>query len=83
METIIIELHVPACNGIFDFALPAALQVSEVIREMIRTIETLGQNVTFLPETTQLCDMDQYRILSAAITLAEQEVRDGSRLMLV
>ena len=83
METIQVEIVVPACNGEYDFVVPAATSVSTVVREMIRILEETGQNISFVRDTTQLCDMDHFEILEGGLTLVEQSVRDGSRLMLI
>jgi hypothetical protein len=83
METIVVEIAVPACNGTFDFVVPASTSVSAVVREMVRILEETGQNVSFVREKTQLCDMDQFLILENSMSLVEQSVRDGSRLMLI
>ena len=81
MDTIVVEVVVPACNGAFDFVVPADTDVSAVVREMIRILEETGRNVSFVRETTQLCDLDSAQVLENGMSLVEQSVRDGSRLM--
>lgn len=83
METIIIELIVPASNERFDFVLPAASKVDVIIQEMIRLLEAKGQNIAFAHATTQLCDIETAQVLDPGIALAQQGIRDGSQLMLV
>lgn len=83
METIVVEIVVPACNGAYDFVVPAAASAREIIGEMVRILEEVGQNVSFVRDGTQLCDMEQCLILEGGLSLVEQSVLGGSRLMLI
>lgn len=83
METIIVEIFVPATSSSFDFRLPALGRVYDVVGEIIRILETTQQNLSFDKENPVLCDLDTGRVLNPALTIAECGLHDSARLQLV
>ncbi len=82
METIIVEIFVPATSSTFDFRLPGAGRVYEVINRIIYTLETTQQNQSFDKEHPVLCDLDSGRILDPSLTIAQCGLHDSARLQL-
>lgn len=83
METIIVEIYIPAISSSFDFRLPASGRVCDVVDEIIRILETTQQNLLFDKNHPMLCDTDRGRVLNPADSIAETGLRDSSRLILV
>ena len=83
MDTIIVEIHIPATSTSFDFRLPAAGRVCDVVDEIINILETTQQNLVFDKEYPMLCDTENGRILNPAAYIAETGIKDSSKLMLV
>ena len=83
METIIVEVFVPATSSTFDFRLPAAGRVYDVVEEIIRILETTQQNQGFDKEHPMLCDLDTGRVLNPTLTIAECGLHDSAKLQLV
>ena len=83
METMIVEISVPAINETFDFQLPASGMVRDVTTEVARILEETQPGLTFDPESPMLCHLVDGRILSPNDTLAAAGVYDGVRLMLL
>ena len=83
METIIVEIFVPAISESFDFQLPAAGRVYDVIREIAYVLTATQQNITFDEQHPMLCDLDRGLILKNDAFIAETQIHDGTRLMLV
>lgn len=83
METIIVEIFVPATSSTFDFRLPAAGRIGEVTAEIIRILESTQQNQFFNREGAMLCDVDAGCVLDPQLTVAECGLRDSARLMMV
>ena len=83
METIIVEIFVPATSSTFDFRLPASGRVYEVMRDIIDILETTQQNQGFDKEHPILCDLDTGRILNPSQTIAECGLHDSARLQLL
>ena len=83
METIIVEIFIPAVSASFDFRLPASGRISDVTEEIIRILEATQQNLRFDREMPMLCDLDHGCLLDPSKNISETGVRDSSRLMLV
>ena len=83
METIIVEIYVPATSSTFDFRLPAAGRIYDITEEIIRILEATQQNQCFDKTHPVLCDLDTGRILNPAQTVAECALHDSARLALV
>ena len=83
METVIVEIIVPATNRIYDFALPAKGRVQESIESIIDTLEYTENNITFDRECPMLCDVERKTVMQAGMTILEAGIHDGSRLMLL
>lgn len=83
METIIVEISIPAISTTFDFRLPSSGRVYDVVDEIIRILETTQQNLVFDKEHPMLCDTERGCVLDPAAHIAETGIRDSSKLMLV
>ena len=83
METIIVELYVPATSSTFDFQLPATGRVSDIVAEIIRILEATQQNLLFDKDYPLLCDLEHGHTLDPNAFIAETGLHDGARLMLV
>lgn len=83
MQTIIVEIYVPATSSSFDFRLPSTGRIADIVSEVIWIMETTQQNLLFDRDQPVLCDCEQNRILDQHITVAEAGLRDGARLMLL
>lgn len=83
METMIVEISVPAVSKTFDFQLPSFGIVRDVIEEIIYILEQTETCAVFDKEHPMLCHVDDGRILDLGNTLAEAGVFDGNRLLLL
>ncbi len=83
MEMVIVEISVPAINEKFDFKLPSTGKIKDVTAELVRMLELSKGNLQFDPEMVLLCDLDNGRVLNPGLTVAEQQIKDGSYLQLL
>lgn len=83
MEMIIVEISVPAINEKFDFKLPSTGKIKDITAELVRMLELSKGNLQFDPEMVLLCDLDNGRVLNPALTVAEQQIKDGAYLQLL
>ena len=83
METVIVEISVPAINEKIDFRLPSTAKIKDVIAEIARILETVKGNLQFDPDTLLLCDLDKGAVLNPSQTVADQHLQDGATLELV
>ena len=83
METMIVEISVPAINRTFDFQLPAGGLVQDVTAEVIRILEQSQPGLSFDREYPVMCHLDDGRLLNPEDSLASAGLYDGVRLMLL
>lgn len=83
MQTIIVEIFVPAISASFDFRLPSTGKIGDIIDEVARILESTQQNLSLDAAQLVLCDLDRDRRLRREDTVAESGLKDGSELMLV
>lgn len=83
MQSIIVEVYVPAISSSFDFRLPSTGRIGEAIDEMMRILETTQQNLLFDKAQPLLCDRERGILLKRLDTVAEAGLQDGARLTLI
>lgn len=83
MQSIIVELFVPATSASFDFRLPSTGKIGDIVKEMIRILESTEHNLLFDRAQPILCDAERGVILEMHKSVAEAGLKDGSRLLLV
>lgn len=83
MQTIIVEVFVPAVTETFDFRLPSTAHLKDVVDEVIRILEATQHNLMFDKEQPMLCDRTRNKTMNLWETVAEAGLRDGARLILV
>ena len=83
MQSIIVEIYVPATSMSYDFRLPSTGRISDITAEVIKILETTQQNLLFDREQPMLCDREKGTILEGQRTVAEAGLQDGAQLMLL
>ena len=83
MQTIIVEVYLPATSENHDFRLPSEARIGDLTREMARILEATQRNLAVDPDYPLLCERDGGRILPDWQTVAEAGLKDGSRLLLL
>ena len=83
MESVIVEVYIPATSASYDFRLPSSGIIRDVINEVIRVLETTQQNLEFDRAQPILCDRERELVLDYRDTVAEAGLHDGSKLILV
>lgn len=77
------EVLVPGTDTNVDFQLPVQISVNEAATQMANVLETLQHNVSFDRSCLVLCDMDRNYRLPGNVLVANAQIRDGSKLMLL
>ena len=83
METMIVEISVPAISKTFDFQLPTAGVVRDIIAEITHILIETQHGITFDKSYPMLCHLNDGRILNPDDALAVAGVYDGVSLMLI
>ena len=87
VESVLVEILIPATDEVFDFLLPATGIIQEMAAQIADTLEHTGRNIVFDRTALMLCAIDSTamppRILFDNATLQASGITDGSRLMLL
>ncbi len=82
MESMILEIQMPGSNEVRDFTLPSQIPVRNLLREWPAVLEACTGNVLLDSENPVLC-LPGNKLLDPKLTLAENGIREGQRLILV
>lgn len=83
METIIVEIFVPAITQSFDFSLPSEGRIGDVTEEIIRILELTQQNLAIDKSLPMLCNVENGNVLNPEMRIAETGLHDSSKLILI
>lgn len=79
---IMVDIYFPVVDSVYDFRLDEHSKVSALVKE-ISEMMCKKYKSTFDKESYMLCSLDGNEILEGSMTLAEYELKNGSRLMMV
>lgn len=80
---VLVEIHVPVSGEKFDVFLPLDTRMSDVILMVCSVINELSAGKFRAGKDAVLCNADTGIIYNVNITVAELEIQNGSRLMLI
>ncbi len=83
MEKVLVEISVPAIDNSFDVFIPQKNKVSDVVLLVSRMVSELSEERFKPNSSTLLCDARTGDILDINLSVYEQEIRNGSKLMLI
>lgn len=83
METIIIEIMLGNNGEVVEFMLPAHVPLGALLQDIVAMIEQVNQTVAFDKNSIVLVDIEHNNLLRPDWTLAQNQVHDGSRLMIL
>ena len=83
MQSIIVEVYLPATSESHDFRLPSEARIGDICREMTHILEKTQNNLSVDNVHPLLCERDSGKVLMDWQTVAEAGLRDGSRLLLL
>ena len=79
---ILVDIQVPALDGIYDFELEEESKVGELTKE-IQTLLTMQEQLTEAGGIMSLYGVRQERSLKEDESLKQQGVREGDQLILI
>jgi len=83
MNTILVEVYVPAAGKTYDMFVPKHLFLHQVLALVEKMVKDLTGEM-FLPnQDTTLCSRKDGAILNLNLTVYELGLKNGSKLMLV
>lgn len=83
MDKILIEVFVPALGTAFDIFIPGQAYLFEVLEQIKTAVTELAEGRFCADGSTALCFHDNGAIININLSVAELELHDGSRLMLI
>ena len=83
MDTIIVEIALPAVDQSYDFKLPVHIPVGAILPYLVNVIKSCTNNVLVDHENPYLCDLLTHRPIPLHQTLSQAGIRDGWKLMLL
>jgi len=83
MPKLLVEVFVPVAGRAFDMFIPAHLMLYDALRLMNKMVAELSGGL-FVPDgETTLCDRQTGAILNINLSVAELNLQNGSKLMLM
>lgn len=83
MNKVLVEVLLPASGEVYDLRIPLDSQLGEVAMLIVKQLEDLSKGRFIANDTTVLCDAESGEILDINKFVAELEIKNGSRLMLI
>ena len=84
METIEIELYIPATCSSFDCIIPYKQKIADLIPDIVAQLQQVEKRAMFdlRDHMPVLCDQTNHRVLCSDLTLQDEGVLNGSLLLL-
>lgn len=79
---ILVECFVPSVNQNYDIRIPIEKTIHEVIELLSKSISELSGGL-FIAEESLLCDRNSGRVYDINLSVKEQGLVNGSKLMLI
>lgn len=79
----LVEIFVPAAGEKFDVYIPLDIKMYEVVQMVSKALADLAHGKYKATKDSVLCDADTGMIFNINMEVAELNIRNGSRLMLI
>ncbi|MGJ7922730.1 EsaB/YukD family protein [Neobacillus sp. LXY-4] len=83
MDKVLVEVYIPASEKSYDVFLPLDSKLYEVVYLLASTMAELTQGEFSANPDTVLCDRNTGQMLNINLTVEENGVMNGTKLMLV
>ncbi len=80
---VLVEILLPAARQKYDVYIPLDSKMSEVVKLVSNALEELSEGKYMATEDSVLCDAETGIIFNINTEVAELDIRNGSRLMLI
>lgn len=82
MDTLLVEVYVPAIGSTYDISIPRSARIYELLPLITAAVVSLSSNL-FVPNEAALCNGTTGEIYSYNMSIDELRLRNGSKLMLI
>lgn len=83
MNKVMVEVLLPASGEIYDVRIPLDSQIGEITLLIMKQLEKLSNGRFIANPLTVLCDGESGQILDMNKFVAELDIKNGSKLMLI
>lgn len=83
MDKVLVEIFVPVLNNSFDMFIPKSSSMAQVLELIKKAIKEMSDGRFVANENTTLCHKEDGTIININLSVAELEIRNGSKLMLI
>lgn len=83
MNKVLVEIYVPVLNRSFDVFIPLTSSMSQVLELVKKAVKELSDGRFIADENTALCQRQDGTIININLSVAELEIKNGSKLMLI
>lgn len=83
MNKVLVEIMLPAADRIFDVYIPLDSKMGEVLQMVNMALSDLSEGKYQARKDAILCDAETGIIYNINLEVAELEIKNGSRLLLI
>lgn len=83
MDKVLVEIFVPVLDRSFDMFIPKSSSMAQVLELIKKAVKEMSDGRFVANENTALCHREDGTIININLSVAELEIRNGSKLMLI
>ena len=83
MEKVLVEVYVPVLERSYDMFIPKASSMAQVLELMKKAVKEMSDDTFVANENTTLCHREDGTIININLSVAELDIRNGTKLMLI
>ncbi len=83
MDTVLVEVYVPALGQTFDIFIPLQLPMYQVLELIKKVVTEISDGHFLADQNTAICYRDDGNIININLSVWELQIRNGTKLMLI
>lgn len=83
MDKVLINLYIPTINKSFDLFVPTDLKIRELTKVIVKGVVYMSEDAYFASNKEMLILTEPEALPDPECTLADYDVKNGARLMLI
>ncbi len=83
MDKVLVEIFVPVLDRSFDMFIPRTSSMAQVLELVKRAVKEMSDGRFVADENTAICHREDGAIININLSVAELEIKNGSKLMLI
>lgn len=83
MDKVLVEIYVPVLERSFDMFIPKGSSMAQVLELIKKAVKEMSDGRFVADENTAICYRENGTIININLSVADLEIRNGSKLMLI